>query len=229
MRAVFANACVAPHASRWSVRICGRQLVAGASLIPAGHNGDVTTQPTPKPGWLLVATPRLTDPSFARTVIYVIAHNDEGSLGLVLNRRSDMAVATVIPTWGDRVVKPAALYLGGPVQTDGALAVGVLRAAAETYPPFIQRVAGPVSLVNLETDPDEAMPLLRGVRIFAGHAGWSPGQLDEELAEGSWYVLPGLPDDVLAGPEVDVWFRVLRRQGWPDALRAYHPGDLKLN
>lgn len=183
----------------------------------------------PKPGGLLVATPRLTDPAFQRTVVYVVAHNDEGTIGIVLNRRSDMAVATVIPTWADHVAEPAALYLGGPVQTDGALAVGILRKAAPTYPPFIQRIAGPVALVNLEADPGEAMPLLRGLRIFAGHAGWSPGQLESEIAEFSWDVLPGLPDDVIAGPRVDTWFRVLRRQGWPDALRAYHPGDLARN
>lgn len=183
----------------------------------------------PKPGWLLLATPKLGDPVFHRTVVYVISHQLDGTIGVVINRRSEMAVHSVIPAWADHVVKPSALYLGGPVQADGALAVGVLREAAETYPPFIQRVAGPVALVNLEADPDEAMPLLRGVRIFAGHAGWAPGQLNKEIELGSWWVLPGLPDDLLAGPNVDVYFRVLRRQGWPDALRAYHPGDVTRN
>lgn len=183
----------------------------------------------PKPGWLLVATPRLTEPNFRRTVVQVIAHNDEGTIGVVINRRSDVAVSSVIPGWADYVVPPAALYLGGPVQRDGALAVGVLRQAAESYPPFVQRVAGPVALVNLEAEPAEAAALLRGVRIFAGHAGWGPGQLDREIEEGSWYVLSGLPDDLLVGANVDVYFRVLRRQGWPEALRAYHPGDVSRN
>jgi putative transcriptional regulator len=73
------------------------------------------------------------------------------------------------------------------------------------------------------------MPDLRGLRIFAGHAGWGADQLVEEIAEGAWYVLDGLPDDILVGPLVDLWFRVLRRQPMPLALEAYHPGDLSRN
>lgn len=183
-----------------------------------------------KPGSLLVATPRLGDPNFRRTVVYLIAHNERGSIGIVINRPSDTAVHTVLQAWGPHASRPPVVYMGGPVQTDAAMALGVLRDTADVAAlSFTEHVAGPVVLVNLDTEPEVALPHLRGLRIFAGHAGWSEGQLEAEIADGAWEDLPGLPDDVLTGPMVDVWFRVLRRQGWPQALAAYHPGELSRN
>jgi putative transcriptional regulator len=183
-----------------------------------------------RPGWLLVATPRLTDPHFRRSVVYVIAHNAQGTIGVVINRPSETAVHTVLTQWGPTASRPPVVYVGGPVQTDAAMAMGVLRDSSEGATlPFVEHVAGSVVLVNLDTDPATAAEHLRGLRIFAGHAGWGEGQLAGEIAEGAWTALPGLPDDVLAGPLTDVWFRVLRRQGWPLALAAYHPGDLARN
>ncbi|MEO7126973.1 MAG: YqgE/AlgH family protein [Nakamurella sp.] len=183
-----------------------------------------------KPGSLLVATPQLGDPNFRRTVVYLIAHNERGSIGILINRPSDTAVHTVLPAWGEHASRPPVVYMGGPVQTEAAMALGVLRDTADAAAlSFTEHVAGPVVLVNLDTEPEVALLHLRGLRVFAGHAGWSDGQLEAEIAEGAWTVLPGLPDDLLAGPMVDVWFRVLRRQGWPQALEAYHPGELARN
>lgn len=190
----------------------------------------MTTAQMLKPGWLLVATPKLRDPQFRRTVVFLIAHNELGSIGVVINRPSETAVHAVLPAWGQHASRPPVLYIGGPVQTDAAMAMGVLRPGADrSGTPFAEPVAGPVVLVNLEGEPDAAMPQLRGLRVFAGHAGWAAGQLADEIAEDAWDVFPGLPDDLLAGPLVDVWFRVLRRQGWPNALKAYHPGDVLRN
>jgi putative transcriptional regulator len=90
-------------------------------------------------------------------------------------------------------------------------------------------VIGPVVLVDLDADPTEVTPALRGIRIYAGRAGWDAEQLVDEIVEGSWFVVPGLPDDVIAGPKTDLWFSVLRRQPFPLALQAYHPGDLSRN
>lgn len=185
---------------------------------------------TPRAGSLLVATARLGDPNFRRTVVYLIAHHDSGSIGVVVNRPSETAVHTVLPPWAAYASRPPVVYVGGPVQTDAAMAVGVLRPGEDPAAlPFVQKVAGPVVLVNLDTAPEVALPHLRGIRVFAGHAGWGEGQLADEIAEDAWTVLPGLPDDLLAGPMVDVWFRALRRQGWPEALAAYRPADLARN
>lgn len=184
-------------------------------------------------GALLVATPALADPNFRRTVVYVISHDHtggDGTAGVVLNRRSDVAVHTVLPNWADAVSRPQAMYVGGPVGRQAALAVGLLQPGqAADLPPAFQRVHGPVTLVNLDADPDEVRPRLAGLRIFAGHAGWGAGQLAAEVADGAWHVVASRPADVLAPPRADLWFEVLRRQPWPLTLTAYHPGDLSRN
>lgn len=183
-----------------------------------------------RPGWLLVATPRLGDPNFRRTVVYLITHGPDGTVGVVLNRPSETAVHNVLPAWAGHASRPQAVFVGGPVQTTAAMCLGVARAGVDPDErPSMARVTGPVVLVDLDAEPEEVSENLRGLRIYAGHAGWGAEQLVDEVAEGAWYVLPGLPDDVLAGPQTDLWFRVLRRQPMPLALQAYHPGDLSRN
>lgn len=181
-------------------------------------------------GSLLVAHPDLPDPNFRRTVVFLVAHGDEGSVGVVLNRPSETAVFNVLPGWADHVSAPRAIYVGGPVQTNGAMCVGVRRTGVDPDETGgIATVTGPVVLVDLDGEPEAITPLLRGLRIYAGHAGWSAEQLTGEVEEGSWYVLDSLPDDLLVPATVDLWFRVLRRQGFPLAWQAYHPGDLARN
>ena len=196
------------------------------------------------PGTLVVATPGLVEPTFRRTVILMLAHGETGSLGVVLNRRSETAVQAVLPGWERWVSKPRAMYFGGPVAPASALCVGVRRAGSSAAPgsldsqidavldpvrPPLARVSGELVLVDLDADPQSAAELLRGARIYAGHAGWGPGQLDQEIEEGSWLVLDSQPDDVLASAADDLWFSVLRRQGLPLALTAYMPLDPSLN
>ncbi|MGH3908833.1 MAG: YqgE/AlgH family protein, partial [Pseudonocardiaceae bacterium] len=86
-------------------------------------------------------------------------------------------------------------------------------------------VRGPLALVNLDADPELMVPRLRGLRVFAGYAGWDEGQLDGEINRGDWVVVPALPDDVLAPPGIDLWSHTLRRQGLPLALLATYPTD----
>jgi putative transcriptional regulator len=73
------------------------------------------------------------------------------------------------------------------------------------------------------------VPKVRGLRVFAGYAGWDVGQLAGEIDRGDWIVVAALPSDVLASPDHDLWGRVLRRQGMPLALLATHPGDVRTN
>ena len=90
-------------------------------------------------------------------------------------------------------------------------------------------VCGPVALVDLDSDPDVLVPKVRGLRVFAGYAGWESGQLAGEIARDDWIVVPALPSDVLTPPKIDLWGAVLRRQGMPQALLATHPGDVHRN
>ncbi len=98
-------------------------------------------------GQLLVATPRLMDPNFTRTVILVLNHDEDGALGVVINRPSPLAVAQVLPDWSDVVARPPMVFGGGPVSPDSALAVAV--ALGEGPPSGFQRVALGYGLVDL--------------------------------------------------------------------------------
>lgn len=201
-------------------------------------------RPSFGPGSLLVATAALVDPSFRRTVILLLAHGDEGSLGVVLNRPSETSVQTVLPGWERWVSKPRAMFYGGPVEPSSALCIGVRRAGISSPAGSLEqeidslldpvarplaRVSGELVLVDLDSDPAEIVTQLRGARVYAGHSGWGAGQLADEIEQGSWYVLDSEADDVLAGPNQDLWFRVLRRQGLPMALAAYQPLEPSLN
>jgi putative transcriptional regulator len=181
-------------------------------------------------GSLLVATPELVGPTFERTVIYLVSHSDAGSLGVVLNRPSETPVHNVLPQWTSLAARSQVIFVGGPMRPDAAMCVGVaLTGHGVGEIDGVAPIAGPVCLVDVDADPAELAPTLRGIRLFGGHAGWSPGQLEGEVRRGSWFVVPGLPDDVLAPPRVDLWFQVMRRQAFPLAWQAWHPGELARN
>ncbi|MGP4018637.1 YqgE/AlgH family protein [Saccharopolyspora sp. 5N708] len=189
-----------------------------------GSDADV------EPGTLLVAAPQLLDRNFRRTVVYVIHHRAEGTLGVVLNRPSEVAVHDVLPKWGQHATEPQSLFVGGPVEQRTAICLATLRAGEDVGAiAGMIGVRGPVGLVDLDGDPDDLVPKARGLRFFAGYAGWETGQLAGEIDRGDWIVVPALPDDVIADPGTELWGRVLRRQGPPLAFLATHPGDVKLN
>ncbi|NUS45546.1 MAG: YqgE/AlgH family protein [Mycobacteriaceae bacterium] len=183
-----------------------------------------------RPGSLLVSGTDLTEPVFRRTVIYMIEHNDAGSLGVVVNRPSDTAVRHVLPQWSALAARPGVLYVGGPVKRDAAMCLATVRRGARVdHVPGLRRVDGRVALVDLDTDPAVVAPFLEAIRVFAGYAGWSFGQLDRELDREDWTVLSALPSDVMEPAGVDVWAKVLRRQPIPLALRASHPIEIERN
>ncbi|MGH4025482.1 MAG: YqgE/AlgH family protein [Pseudonocardiaceae bacterium] len=189
-------------------------------------HGEVYVVGEVEAGSALVAAPGLRDPNFRRTVVLIIEHRLSGTLGVVLNRPSDVPVRDVLPSWGPHATVPQSLYVGGPVEQRAALCVAALPAgmdAASTE--GMISVRGPLALLDLDADPDLMAPRLRGLRVFAGYAGWDHGQLDGEIERGDWVVVPALPDDVLAPAGIDLWSRTLRRQGLPLALLATYPSD----
>jgi putative AlgH/UPF0301 family transcriptional regulator len=184
-----------------------------------------------RPGSLLVAMPSLTDPTFTGTVVYVLDHSETGTIGVVLGRPSEVRIGDVLPGWSELAVEPAVFHVGGPCEADTALCLatrpgdGVLAEDSG-----LRQVAGAVYLVDLDSDPAELHGEIEGLRVFAGYAGWSPGQLAAELAEGAWACVAGSPGDVLAaaaGPEL--WRSVLRRQTGRLAVLSSAPADPSAN
>lgn len=181
-------------------------------------------------GSLLVSATELVEPTFRRTVVYIIEHNEAGSLGVVLNRPSDTPVQDVLPRWTDAAAAPRTLFIGGPVKRDAALCLGVLRVgAAIDGVAGLRRIDGRVVLVDLDADPDRILPLIEGIRIFAGYAGWTFGQLEGELDNSDWIVVSALPSDPISTSRLDLWAHVLRRQPLPLSLLATHPIELERN
>lgn len=178
-------------------------------------------------GRLLVANPLLPDPNFDRTVVLLLAHSGEGALGLVLNRPSQMDVAEPLPQWEHLAAEPAVLFLGGPVQHQAVicLASNLTRPVEEGTEEGWKEVAPGVATLDLDQDPDSVAGRVRQVRLFAGYAGWSAGQLEGEIAAGAWWVVDAEPGDVFTVEPADLWKRVLRRQPHPLAFVSWYPDD----
>jgi putative transcriptional regulator len=179
-------------------------------------------------GRLLVATPKLREPTFARTVIAMLEHEDGGgAIGVVLNRPVGLPVEEVVPAVADLVSPPGILFDGGPVGPNTAIALGVAAPGADAD--GWAYVVPPLVTVDLDHDPALLAASLRALRVFAGYAGWSAGQLEGEIDEGSWYVVDALPGDPFDSDPAALWSAVLRRQGWPLSAVAAYPLDPTMN
>lgn len=177
-----------------------------------------------------MAAPGLLDPNFRRTVVYMIEHRERGSLGVVINRPSEVSVRDVLPAWAHLASQPNAVFVGGPVDGETALCLAAVRTGQN--PAAVEGLAtvrGPVALVDLDSDPSVLTDRLRGLRVFAGYSGWDSGQLEGEIERGDWIVVPALPDDLLTRRDTGLWGHVLRRQGVPLALLATYPLDVRQN
>lgn len=181
-------------------------------------------------GRLLVATPQLEHEQFRRTVVLLLDHGEDGALGVVVNRPTDVDVDAVLPAWQPFVTVPGRLFQGGPVALDSALGVVAVPGDATAEEPLgVRRVVGSLGLVDLDTPPEVVVPEVSGLRIFAGYAGWGPGQLEAEIVTGSWYVVESEPRDAFSDRPEDLWAEVLRRQGGDLALVASFPDDPAMN
>lgn len=178
-------------------------------------------------GRLVVATPALEDPNFDRAVVLVLDHDEDGALGIVLNRASGVEVREAVDRWVDLAAWPQVIFGGGPVEPTAIVALGraTPRLGADGSTPLLERVR----LVDLDTDPALAAADLEHVRVFAGYAGWAPGQLESEILQGAWFAIDAEPGDVFTDDPEGLWHRVLGRQRDELALFATYPPDPTMN
>ena len=185
-------------------------------------------------GKLLVATPDLEDPNFFRTVVLVLEHNAGGALGVVLNRPTGSRLDAVLPAWDALSAEPGVVFFGGPVQPESA--IGLARCADPMPDEPVGFAAlyddlgtGDLGTVDLERDPSEVRPGVGMVRVFAGHAGWGPAQLDGEVAESGWFVVARHEHDLWVAEPESLWRAVLKRQPGRVSMFAGFPADPALN
>ena len=176
-------------------------------------------------GQLLLASPALFDPNFRRTVVLITEHNDEGAAGLVLNRRSETMVAQAVPDLQRLVAEDEPVYVGGPVQQEAVLVLAEFEDPSDAA----MLVVGDVGFVPGDGDFQLLAGTTRRARVFAGYAGWGPGQLEGELEESSWIVAEGGGLDLFPEPEADLWGSVLREKGGMYRMVALMPEDPSTN
>jgi len=176
-------------------------------------------------GQLLVAGPDLLDPNFRRCVLLVGEHGEEGAMGVILNRPSPVSVADAVPPLAELVDGHELVHVGGPVQPQAIVVLGDFRDPDEAA----ALVLGSIGFLPAEIESAADVGSLDRARVFAGYAGWGPGQLESEIAEESWIVEPALPADVFTDEPDGLWSAVLRRKGGAFAVLALMPPDPSSN
>jgi putative transcriptional regulator len=163
------------------------------------------------------------DPNFRKTVVLVAHHDEDGALGLVLSRPSDVPASAAVPLLAGMPGAADPVFVGGPVQPEAFMVLAEFDDLEEAAAPIV----GQLGFMPADAEPDELA--ISRLRLFAGYSGWSSGQLEAELAEDSWLVVDAVPDDAFADDPDELWRSVLHRQGGRFSLMENMPFDPGLN
>ncbi|MHB2024115.1 MAG: YqgE/AlgH family protein [Mycobacteriales bacterium] len=169
-------------------------------------------------GRLLVAAPSLRGGIFERSVVFLLHHDADGAVGVILTHPGSQDVAAALPAWAGLAAPPCVVFVGGPVAGGTLLALARLQTAAG---------ATVIGTVNLDCDPPAGEVV--EARLFSGYAGWAAGQLELEIEAGGWFVVAAVADDPFSAEPERLWRSVLHRQSGPLALLATFPDDPLLN
>jgi putative transcriptional regulator len=175
----------------------------------------------PSRGQLLIAGPSLGDANFDRTIVYLLEHGPDGSLGVVINRPSQFEVARALPGWADAVGPPPVVFSGGPVEA--GVAMGLARARDPLAADGWTEIEPGIGSVDLSQAPEAVGGGIEVARIFVGYSGWGGGQLDHELTAGAWFVVDAEPSDLFTPRPESLWGAVLGRQQARSAMADANP------
>lgn len=156
-------------------------------------------------GRFLVAGEHLRDPNFAKTVVLLLNYGERGARGVIINRRSNVKLAAVFPRISGLHQRPDTVYIGGPVARNQLLIL--LRADRPS-----RRAEHVVHDIYVSTNQQVLVDALNeagSVHVYAGYAGWAPGQLDHEVARGDWHVLPADAETVFSETPREVWQQLI--------------------
>lgn len=167
-------------------------------------------------GKLLLSPPWMDDPTFATSVVLVLAHTEDGAFGVVLNDESTTGVDTIAdvvgPAWAAMLAPPESIFVGGPCQTSSVIALGLVDHSEDEWE---------ISVVDLnEVAP---VPQISRIRLFAGYAGWAPLQLESELARNGWFIAEACVEDSMTDNPDALWTNIMERNGNPYARIPVDP------
>ena len=174
----------------------------------------------------------MRDDKFHRTIVLVLEHAPEGAVGVVLNRPSETQLGEIASELGPLAAPPGLVHVGGPVAPAAAVCLGLAphgrggHGKADGFAPLFGRILS----VDLDRGLDAFVTAVEEIRLFAGYAGWAPGQLDGEIEQGGWFVVDRVDGDVFSRSPEALWNDVLRRQSRRSlAMLASFPEDPTTN
>ena len=174
-------------------------------------------------GKLIVSSPSLLDPNFRKTVVLIAHHDEEGALGLVLSRPSDVPAVEAVPVLDGLPGAEDPVFVGGPVQPDAFMVLAEFEDVDESAAPIIDGLG----FMPADAEPGELA--IKRLRLFAGYSGWGSGQLEDVLADESWIVVDAAADDAFADDPDLLWRTVVQRKGGAFSLMENMPFDPGLN
>lgn len=172
-------------------------------------------------GQLLVSSPSLVDPNFRKTVVLIAHHDDEGAMGLVLSRPSSVPAAEAVPLLDGLPGAEGPVFVGGPVQPQAFMVLAEFGDLEDSVAPIFDHIG----FMSADAEPEELS--IRRVRLFAGYAGWGAGQLEAELEEPAWLVVPAEGGDPFFDDPDVLWRAAVSRAGasvWLMQNMPYDPG-----
>jgi putative transcriptional regulator len=161
-------------------------------------------------GTILLAEPFMLDENFKRSTVLLVEHNEEGSLGFIMNRRVDMRVDEMVSDFPEF---DAPLYFGGPVGTDTIHYLHRLGDLLEGSDEISDGIYWGGNYEQLKVMINQQLVTPRDIRFFVGYSGWSDRQLDEELANGSWITAPMFPNYLFKTRPERLWSQVMQNKG----------------
>jgi putative transcriptional regulator len=193
-------------------------LVFIACVLPAGANAD----PLPGDAKLLVATEKVGGDIFVQTVILLLQHDETGAIGLVINRPTEVGMDELVDDDDALSAYSGPIYWGGPVQMNSLSAL----MKSDTSPGDAESVFGSVYLVPVNDTQKDALQDRSRLRLYIGYAGWAPGQLDHEIARGSWHVVPASEEVVFAKDPGELWKQLVPPREHRAELRPFKSASL---
>jgi putative transcriptional regulator len=192
---------------RRGARLCALALLVFPAACRSTPAAELPRHARPEAGRFLVASRQVGGPVFAETIVLLVEKNDAGALGLIVNRPTSIPLSEIFPDVGPKSAQRA--YLGGPV------AIGTIRALlrADRAPAASARVTDEIFISSSAPVVHEALAAAdagRRVRAYLGYAGWAPGQLEDEIARGDWFVAVAEADAVFSDRPEALWDELIR-------------------